>query len=248
MQFGRMLFFSFLLELLRKMANNATEEISISILSDEQTENRALFISKSCFFKALFHEDSHQKFYEVFKSDDNISTLMFPMIARVIKTGSRADQTYLGNSDVDYMYEIGPNLVLTNNTKHYAKVPSELGDEFLYLRSTENKGFYQILDKNNRYVYPRVMQSKLAPIIREVKKVASKKSSSPTLSLEKSQNPQEFRDEDTVIAFKCIEWPQDIWEAFSQRNPKHIEDLMSVLKSKYCSIFVYYGCFLFSTS
>ena len=134
------------------MAHNVTEEISISSLSNEQMENHALLILRSCFFKALFCEDSYTAFYEVFKSIDKISTLMLPMIVQVIKTGSRADQTYLGNSDVDCMYEVGPNLVLGNNMKHYTKVPSDFRDEFLYLCSTENTGFYRIQDKNNRYV------------------------------------------------------------------------------------------------
>ena len=231
------------------MAHNVTEEISISSLSNEQMENHALLILRSCFFKALFCEDSYKDFYKVVKSDDKISTLMFPMIVQVIKTGSRADQTYLGNSDVDYMYEVGPNLVLSNNMKHYTKVPSDFREEFLYLCSTENTGFYRIQDKNNRYVYPRVLQSKVAPIIREVKAVAKMERSSAKLSLKKTNNfHEEFSGEDTVIAFKCIEWPQDIWEAFSYRNLKHIENLMPILKGKYCSLFIHYGFVLFSAS
>ena len=216
-----------------KMTHNVTERSSISSLSDGQIENPAEFILKSCFFQSLFLEDLHQDFYEVVKSDDKISTLMFPMISQIIKTGSRADRTYLVQSDIDYMYEVGPFPVLTKSKEDYEKIPVGSNDASLYLCSTENKGFYRIQDKDKGYVYPRVIQSKLAPIIRDVKQVALLEESKANLSLDKRNSfDKNSSDEDTVIAFKCVEWPQDIWEDFSDRNPKHVENLMSVLKGK----------------
>ena len=222
------------------MAHNVTEKSSISSLSDEQIENRAQFVLKSCFFQPLFLEDLDQDFYEVVKSDDKISISMFPMIVKVIKTGSRADRTYLAESDIDYMYEVGPLSVLTKSKKNYTKVPAGSSDESLYLCSTENRGFYRIQDKDKGYMYPRVMQSKLAPIIRDVKQIAFQEESKATVPLNNRNSyrkniknfDENLRDEDTVIAFKCMEWPRDIWEDFSDRNPKHIEDLMPVLKGK----------------
>ena len=162
-----------------------------------------------------------------------MSTLMFPMISQIIKTGSRADRTYLVESDIDYMYEVGPFPVLTKSKEDYEKIPVGSNDASLYLCSTENKGFYRIQDKDKGYVYPRIIQSKLAPIIRDVKQVALLEESKANLSLNKRNSFDEnLSDEDTVIAFKCVEWPQDIWEDFSDRNPKHVENLMSVFKGK----------------
>ena len=215
------------------MTHNVTEKSSISSLSGGQIENRAEFILKSCFFQPLFLGDLHQDFYEVVKSDDKISILMFPMISQIIKTGSRADRTYLVKSDIDYMYEVGPFPVLTKSKEDYEKIPVSSTDASLYLCSTENKGFYRIQDKDKGYVYPRIIQSKLAPIIRDVKQVALLEESKANLSLNKRNSFDEnLSDEDTVIAFKCVEWPQDIWKDFSDRNPKHIENLMSILKGK----------------
>ena len=233
MKFNKMVSFNFFLQDYGvKMTHNVNEK-SISNLPDEQIENRAQFILKSCFFQPLFHEDLHRDFYEVVKSDDKISILLFPMIVKVIKTGSRADRTYLAKSDIDYMYEVGPVSILTKSKKDYTKVPVGSSDKSLYLCSTENRGFYRIQDKDEGYVYPRVLQSKLAPIIRDVKQVALLKDSKANLSLgERNSFDKNLKKEDTVIAFKCMEWPQDIWEDFSDRNPKYVEDLMPVLKGK----------------
>lgn len=143
---------------------------------------------------------------------------MFPMIAQLIKTVSRADKVYLDNSDIDYMYEIGPIMV---NIKPWTPIDS--GDESLYLYSTDNTGFYTIRDKNEGYIYPRVMQPKLAPIIHDVKGIAKLEKSSPDLPL--NERNVVDRLEDTVIAFKCKEWPKDIWEDFSARNPQYIGNI-----------------------
>ena len=59
----------------------------------------------------MFFKDPNQEFYEVVKSAEKLSSLMFPMIAQLVKTVSRADKVYLDNSDIDYMYEIGPIMV-----------------------------------------------------------------------------------------------------------------------------------------
>lgn len=64
----------------------------------------------------------------------------------------------MGHSDKDYMYEIGPLLV---NSKPFTGAPIYSSDESLYLYSTENTGVYTIWDKNDGFIYPRVMQSNL---------------------------------------------------------------------------------------
>ena len=77
------------------------------------------------------------------------------------------------------------------------------------------------------------MQSKLAPIIRDVKRIAMLEKSSPDLPLNKRNVVDCF--EDTILVFKCKECPKDIWENFSVRNPKYIgnKENMSDLKGKY---------------
>ena len=213
----------------------ATLLADIPSLSDEQIEKFARFRLKASFFQALLFDDPNPEFYEVVKSSEKLSILMFPMIAKVIKTGSRADKVYLHNSDIDYMYEICPIVV---NSKPFTKpLTIDSGDESLYLYSTDNTGFYTICDKNEGYIYPRVMQPKLAPIIRDVKGIAKLEESSPDLSL--NERNVVDRLEDTVIAFKCKEWPKDIWEDFSARNPKYIGN-MTDLKGKYFWIYFYH--------
>ena len=151
---------------------------------------------------------------------------MFPMIVQAIKTGSRADQMYLDTSDVDYMYEVGPMVIATNTTKNIV----DSGNEILFLKCTSNTGFYTICDVDGGYVYPVVMQTKLAPIIRQVKQVALLKETSPALLIQKENSVQ--ADEDSVIALKCMEWPDDIWQKLAKRNPKILQDIMPTLKGK----------------
>ena len=215
-------------------ANNVARMTTISSLSDEQLEGFARFILKGCFFQALFYDDSHKDLYEVVKSPEQISSLMFPMVVQAIKTGSRAERTYLSNSDKDYIYEIGPLVV---NSKPYTGSPVDSSDVSIYLHSTENRGFYTIRDKNERYIYPTVMHSKLAPIITGVKAIAMKEKSSASSPVSVSNFSEHSAD--AVIAFKCMEWPQDIWEEFSVRNPKHIKNMFE-LKGKYF-IYFHYG-------
>ena len=83
------------------------------------------------------------------------------------------------------------------------------------------------------------MQSKLAPIIRDVQGIAMLKKGSPDLPLNKRNVVDRF--EDSIIAFKCKEWPKDIWEDFSVRIPKYIGNKgnMSDLKGKYFGLYFY---------
>ena len=196
-----------------------------------EKENFVKFLLKSWSFRAVLFKDEQPDFYRVIKSNDVVSKLMFPMVVQAIKTGSRADQIYLDTSDVDYMYEVGPMSVATNTSKNFNSVNS--GDEVLFLRSTRNVGFYTISDKDGGFIYPVVMQTKLAPIIREVKQVALLKETSAALPVQNESLTQ--ADEDSVIALKCMEWPDDIWVKFAKRNPKILQDIMPTLKGKFCS-------------
>ena len=196
--------------------------------SQFEKENFTKFLLKSWSFKAVLFKDEQPDFYRVIKSNDVVSKLMFPMVVQAIKTGSRADQIYLDSSDVDYMYEVGPMIVASNTSKNFVNS----GKEILFLRSTRNIGFYTISDKDGGFIYPVVMQTKLAPIIREVKQIALLKETSAALPI---LNESLVRaDEDSVIALRCMEWPDDIWENFSKRNPKILQSIMPALKGKFC--------------
>ena len=201
-------------------------EPSSVYLSYFEKENLVNFFLKSWSFEAVLFKDKQPDFYRVVKSDGAVSKLMFPMVVQAIKTGSRADQLYLDTSDVDYMYEVGPMVIATNTTKNNV----DLGSEILFLKGTSNVGFYTICDVDGGYVYPVVMQTKLAPIIREVKQVALLRETSAALSI---QNENLFQsDEDSVIALKCMNWPDDIWGKLAERNPKILQDIMPTLKGR----------------
>lgn len=191
-----------------------------------EKENLVKFLLNSWSFEAVLFKDKQPDVYRVIKSNDAVSKLMFPMVVQAIKTGSRADQVYLDTSDVDYMYEVGPMVIATNTTKNNL----DLGNEILFLKGTSNVGFYTICDADGGYVYPVVMQTKLAPIIREVKQVALLKETSAALSIENKNLLQS--DEDSVIALKCMDWPNDIWQKLAERNPKILQDIMPTLKGR----------------
>ena len=174
------------------------------------SENIAKFLLKSHSFEAIISEDREQDLYEITTSSDQkkLSQYLFPTVVQAIKAGSRADQLYLGTSDYDYMYEVGPLLI--------QRLPETLKEDKLefYFQRTKNPGFYIISDSSGGYLHPAVMQSKLAPIVRDVKSLALLKSASIPAKL---QNMVKV-DEDSVIALKCQEWPEDVWNNFKERN------------------------------
>ena len=174
------------------------------------SENIAQFLLKSQSFEAIMSEDKEQDIYEIKTSSDQkkISKYLFPTVTQAIKTGSRADQLYLDTSDYDYMYEVGPLFV--------QRRPETLKEDNLefYFQRTKNPGFYIIFDSSGGYLHPAVMKSKLVFKVRDVKHVALLKS--PSLP----SKPQDMLkvDEDSVIALKCQEWPDDVWNNFKERN------------------------------
>ena len=74
-------------------------------MEDEVIEN---CLVKLAVFPALFHmvPDKNPVVHEIVGNciDRPVSSTLFPMITRVVKTGSRAEQLFLGSSDVDYIY------------------------------------------------------------------------------------------------------------------------------------------------
>ena len=205
---------------------------------DSVTIGLAKFLLKSHSFKSLIFRDNEQVFYKIIKSDDQVGELTFPLVIQAIKTGSRADQVYLESSDLDYMYEVGPLVVGWRQDK---KDPAA----GLYVNSTGNPGFYTICDRKGRYIYPVAMQSKVAPMIQEVKRIASLEETSAALPSERKtisfasakipklpRHDKDNEDEDAVIALKCQEWPEDIWRRVEDRNSSSYFD-MQKLKGDY---------------
>ena len=179
----------------------------------------AQFQLKCQFFPALFQKDQEKDNYHIINSDEKVSKYMFPIITQVIKCGSRAEQIYLDSSDIDYIYEVGPFIVKRKRSE---------GKTF-YFNITKNPGFYTVCDEEGGYIYPKSLQSTFAPVIHGVKQVASLEGThatlpSITLPPEKNERKrEEMKDkEDSVIALKCEEWPEDVWKKFKERNLGHV--------------------------
>ena len=189
-------------------------------LADSYINNLAHFLLKSQSFQAIIRKDEEPEFYRIIKSGGEISELMFPMVVQAIKTGSRADQLYLKRSDIDYMYEVGPLVVGRKQNQSEKELNTTTNNVSLHFSNTKNAGFYTISDKKDGYMFPVAMQSKLAPMIREVKQVASLKETSAALLTEVKTTFNS--EEDSVIALKCQEWPDDIWKNFEERNLQHL--------------------------
>ena len=181
----------------------------------------AQFQLKCQFFTALFQEDQEKDKYHIINSDEKVSKYMFPIITQVIKCGSRAEQIYLNSSDIDYIYEVGPFIV-----KDYWK---RFEGKTLYFKIAKNPGFYTVCDKDGGYIYPKSLQSTFAPVIHGVKQVASVEGTPatlPSITLRPEKNEREKKEmkdkEDSVIALKCEEWPEDVWKKFKERKLVHL--------------------------
>lgn len=141
----------------------------------------AQFLLKCQFYDAIFWEDQAQDIYQIIKSNEKVSKHLFPMIIQVVKCGSRAEQIYMDDSDIDYIYEIGPLLV--GEKKEELKQDCEIKEnkDTFYLDITKNPGFYTVCDREGGYLHPVALQSKFAPVFHAVKQMASLNKTSTTL-------------------------------------------------------------------
>jgi len=161
------------------------------------------------------------------------SSLLFPSVMSCIKTGSRAENTHHRGSDFDFMYVIGP----IKAKERLEDFPSTIDpNQFVYLERTEHDGFYYIKDRYNNYLYPQMLQMKLAPVLNignqniypheneHEKGIATAKNqvNRPAITV---------GEEDQVIAIELEAWPLDIWSSFAS-NARLIwcEDLLPKLK------------------
>ena len=128
----------------------------------EITDQTANFILRWQMFDALlFHSDIKKDTYIV--GSVSGSELTFPNITRAMKTGSRAERVYLDDSDVDFMYEVGPLLV----------EPDSISQSMykLFCEKSNHVGFYRIKDNTGKHLYPKDIQIKVAPMIKLGKEV-----------------------------------------------------------------------------
>ena len=99
----------------KKKTKSPSGNEKTDISNEEHRKNLAKFILETTAYEALFLDDKLPDIFDVVKTKSPISHLMFPMVTKAIKTGSRSERAYLGGvmlrSDYDFIYEIGPLLV-----------------------------------------------------------------------------------------------------------------------------------------
>lgn len=194
-----------------------------------RTEYTANLMLRTQLFKAQFEVDGERDCFTYFDDDLPISHTLFPIITKAVKTGSRAERVYLFQSDVDYIYEIGP-------LKVYSFIDTLQRKKFTYKR-TDRVGFYQIIDKHGCVLYPKVMQVKLAPMLGTAapefdstfKQIAMQEKTKAAL-------PKGQKKEDKVIAMVIGEWPHEIWKEFAGRNHLWCKDIFAEIKK--CKLYL----------
>ena len=225
-------------------SNNGSENF---ISNPELTP--AEFLLKTQSFEALTRKDKEPDFHKINKLGNIESNKLFPTVVQAIKTRSRADRVYLESSDVDYIYEVGPldvkcsNMYKKWNMKKLMILKKK--DDNLFFENTENQGFYTICDNKGQKLNPLTINLKIKPLLSEVKKLAAQKKLSaayPSSNPLSTQSPGKIDGkEDVVIALKCQDWPQDIWEKFENRNLNHLH--LQEIKRNYILQFNFYYWF-----
>ena len=152
------------------------------------------------------------------KKDFPLSKTLFPCIMRVYNTGSRAEKTNLPESDHDRMFEIGPGLVSLK------KFNGNQQPNRFYCKETKNKGFYHILDNEDEYLYPKVIQIKAGSILHPQKELV--------LDGKALKAAVTNGEEDQVLAMRLEEWPpnflQNKIEWFNKDRITGIKDSLSI--------------------
>jgi len=168
-----------------------------------------------------------------------LSQTLFPSVLRVIRTGSRAEKTYLDNADTDNIFEIGPGTVF-EKTWHYChwlctRISFNGG---FYWAKTSNDGYYRIEDENGGFLYPKVLQVKVGTLLLFGKSSSSiqyrgnpRLNSSRFSKLLKRERDQSVgvkddgetktalrhQNEDQVLAMRLDEWPIEIWDGMESK-------------------------------
>eukprot|EP00111_Clytia_hemisphaerica_P015993 TCONS_00047298-protein len=199
-------------------------------LKDQQLQKMVKFILKTRSYQACFFQDENTDSLDLIKTKAPISYLMFPIATKAIKTGSRSEQVFLQDSDVDYIYEIGPLLVddisLLNETIKSRK-------HSLWYKETKNAGFYTVIDDEGGHITAVAMQAKIDSSAKSIKLLSERKEVSAVLTT--NQNAEDDKDddslgEDRVIALPLKKWPRPAWKSFSERKPVYLQSIMDKLE------------------
>ena len=198
-------------------------------------------------FDALLYPDKDEKDEYSLVGSISGSNLIFPIVTRAIKTGSRVERVYLNHSDVDFMYEIGP----------YKVTPDPILKFCHKLSCVKiHAGYYHIYDNKNKPLYPKALQVKVAPMIKGGKEGTVpvvqpwtfnqyEKSDVKEISVNptKAALPNRFDDDDEVIAFALSKWPKDVIDSFSNDKLLWCKDV--TVQGKLCKIFfVFYVVYI----
>ena len=124
-----------------------------------QLRRIADFFVKTRVYDALFYEDQILDVFDIVKTSAPISHLMFPIVTKAIKTGSRSERVYLSMSDYDFIYEISPLLVEDFGMKTTSD--NNKGRKLWY-KETKNAGFYTVFDDEKGFLIPNALQTQVA--------------------------------------------------------------------------------------
>ncbi|XP_066926961.1 uncharacterized protein [Clytia hemisphaerica] len=190
--------------------------------NEEKRKNLAKLILETSVYEAL------PDIFDVVKTKSPISHLMFPIVTKAIKTGSRSENMYLRLSDHDFIYEIGPLIV----NDHSEKPTENVRTDTLWYKETNHVGFFSVCDGDGRYLTPVGLQTKVAHQTNITKYFSMNEE--PKAALEKDTNHLAanhlLHREDKVIGLRCKGWPTEMWKAFSGRKLPHLKDIMDKLK------------------
>ena len=134
-----------------------TQKTNFTDEEEKKRMNLAKFILKTAAYEALLFEDEIADTFDVVKTKSRISHLMFPIITKAIKSGSRSERVYIGGSDHDFIYEIGPLLV----DDYREKETSNVRTDSLWYKETNHAGFYTVCDGDGGYLTPVGLQTKV---------------------------------------------------------------------------------------
>ena len=191
-------------------------------------------------------EDEEPDLVEQVDEEFPLSRTLFPSVVRAIKTGSRAEKTYIDKAaDTDTIYEIGPGTVSE-------KLSEESSKKRFYWSKTSNPGYYRIEDEWGDYLYPKVIQIKVGSLLMVGKTQYTAKSENPVASEREitghgitvkysGETKAALTDgnEDQVLAIRLDAWPKEIWVKMQSKLGwcEHLKEKIKGKSTVFCSTF-----------
>jgi len=161
---------------------------------------------------------------ELVEEEFPLSSLLFPCVVRIYKVGSRAEKTNVFfRSDKDNIFEIGPGAVTCYGCDGFRVL-------FFY-RKTKHDGFYQILDRNDDYLYPKLFQIKAGSVLHSQKDWLYKTG--------ETKAAVTWGGEDQILSLRLKDWPPEIVESLGCKL-KWLKVSHSDLTSRYKKLSMYH--------